>query len=114
MWSGLLSTIGLSLEKTIIMHKLEMFIEKPDDLEKYVTRVIKSNWSDEKKDKWAQVIQEILLDWTQFKPSKWKKIGKALLKLAGSYVSSEAVELVSAGVRKLFGWITSHFNEEKS
>ena len=61
-----LSNIGLSIDKSLIMLKLDIYIDKPNDLAKYLIRVIKSDWPDEKKNLWASVFREILEDWIKF------------------------------------------------
>jgi tetratricopeptide (TPR) repeat protein len=103
-----LSTLGLSVEKVNIMQKLDMFIDKPDDLTRYITHVIKSDWSEVKKDKWAEVIQEILEDWKEFKPKKWQKIAKLILKIVlGKFVGEELSGYLTIGIQNLFDWIKS-------
>ena len=106
-----LSTVNVSLDEAKIIQKLNMFVEKPDDLTKYFKRVIESDWPDAKKDKWARTIQEILTDWAKFKPSKWKKLGKALLKLAKESIMGILGGILSEGIKHLFNWIISELQE---
>lgn len=108
-----LSSIELSSEKADIMRKLIIFIDKPNDLKRYCRRVIKSDWSDEKKDKWAEVIKEILIDWKKLEPSKWNKIVKVLLKTIGSYfVADKVINLTTQGIEKLYYWIKDNYHKE--
>lgn len=106
-----LSTVNVSLDETKIIQKLDMFVEKPDNLTKYFKRVIESDWPDEKKDKWARVIQEILTDWAKFKPSKWKKLGKALLQIAKESIVGVLGGILSEGIKHLFNWIISELQD---
>jgi len=107
-----MNKIGLSIEKTNIMQKLDLFIDKPDDLYRYLKRVINSDWSDEEIDKWASVIREILDDWRRFKPTKWQKAGKILVKFIGGFIGTEFTELLSDGVRSLFYWILDTYQRK--
>ena len=89
-----------------------MYIDKPDDLIKYIKRVIKSDLSEEKKDKWAGVMQEILEDWKNFQPSKWEKVGKTILKfMGGIIIGQELTGLVTSGIEKLYEWVKSKMEE---
>ena len=106
-----LSTLGLSVEKGHIMQKLDMFIERPNDLTRYITRVIKSEWPEAKKDKWAEVIKDILEDWKEFKPKKWQKIAKVILKIVlGKVVGEELSEYFTVGFQNLIEWIKTNLS----
>ncbi len=104
-----ISTIELSVEKGHIMNKLQMFIDKPRDLTIYFKRIIKADdWSDEKKDQWAEIIQEILADWRTVEPKKWEKIAKVILKIAlGKVIGEDLSGYITIGIENLFNWIRS-------
>jgi len=107
-----INQLQLSLDKEIIMQKLDLFIDKPRDLNNYIKKVINSDWSDEKKDKWAETIQEILEDWKSIKPKNWKIIGKALLNfLLGRVVGDELAGLLTTGIYNLIEWIKSNMEK---
>jgi len=109
-----LSNIGLSIDKSLIMQKLDIFIDKPNDLAKYFKRVIKSDWPDEKKDLWASVFREILEDWIKFNPNKWKKIAKILLKVMGSiFVTASLISTATEGIKNLYEWIKSQYQKSQ-
>ncbi|MHA1705456.1 MAG: tetratricopeptide repeat protein [Promethearchaeota archaeon] len=103
-----LSTIGLSTKKNEILNKLNLFLERPDDLKNYIKRVIKSDWTDEKKDEWANVMIEILEDWKQFKPSKWKKIGSLIKGIISGFIGDELTDLMSSGINNLYRWVITN------
>ncbi len=107
-----ITELELSSEKSIIIDKLNMFIDKPNDLNKYLKKILKANWTDDKKDLWAKTIQEILEDWKTFQPKKWVKIGKAILKFTVSSIASEKLgDLVTFGFERLFEWIKINLGE---
>ncbi len=106
-----LSTLGLSVEKLDIKQTLNMFIERPHDLTRYIVRVIKSDWSEVKKDKWADVIREILEDWKEFKPKKWERIARIILKIVlGKIVGEELSGYLTIGIQNLFDWIKTNLS----
>ncbi|MFX1239127.1 MAG: hypothetical protein ACFE8P_15595, partial [Promethearchaeota archaeon] len=101
-----INTIGLSLNKSIIMIKLDMIIDKPEDLSKYLKRVLKSKWTNDKKDQWANSIKEILEEWRQIRPKRWQRALKILGKTFASILVGETVvSLISEGVQNLYEWI---------
>ncbi len=109
---GEITELELSLEKSMIIDKLNMFIDKPNDLNKYIKKILKANWSDDKKDLWAKTVQEILEDWKTFQPKKWVKISKAILKFTVSTIASEKLgDLITFGFERLFEWITINLGE---
>ena len=74
--------------------------------------IIKSDWSDVKKDKWAEVIREILEDWKIFKPKKWQKIAKIILKIVlGKVVGVELSGYLTLGIQNLFDWIRTNLSK---
>jgi len=97
------------VEKNYITEILDMFIEKPKDLEMYLRRVIRSDWSEVKKDNWAKVVREIIQDWKQLQPKKWERLVKGVLKrLVGKIGLDDALsELITIGMQNLFDWIKS-------
>lgn len=104
-----INQIQLSLEKGEIMQKLDLFIDKPRDLKNYIKRVVNSSWSDEKKDKWAVIIKEILEEWKGIKPRKWETISKVILNFfMGRVVGEELAGLLTAGIYDLIEWIKSN------
>lgn len=109
---GEITELELSLEKSIIIDKLNMFIDKPNDLNKYIKKILKADWSDDKKDLWAKTVQEILEDWKIFQPKKWVKICKAILKFTVSTIASEELgDLITIGFERLFKWIKINLGE---
>ncbi|MFX1504471.1 MAG: tetratricopeptide repeat protein, partial [Promethearchaeota archaeon] len=101
-----ITELELSIERSIIIDKLNMFIDRPHDLNKYFKKVLKADWSDNKKDLWANTVQEILEDWKTFQPKKWVKIGKTILKFTISAIASEKLaDLITSGLERLFNWI---------
>jgi hypothetical protein len=95
-----LSIIGLSVEKNEILTKLNMFIEKPDKLGKYVKRILDSDWPNDQKDKWYAVVQETMEEWAAaFQPSKFQRIAKTLIGVItiaarGSIITRGAITLL--------------------
>ncbi|HEC41065.1 MAG TPA: hypothetical protein ENI29_22655 [bacterium] len=107
-----ITKLELYLEKSIIIDKLNMFIDKPNDLNKYIKKILKSNWADNKKNRWAKTVQEILEEWKTFKPKKWVKIAKAILRFTTSAIISEKLgDLVTFGFERLFEWIKISLEE---
>ncbi len=110
-----LNSVGLSVDKSNIMLKLDMFIERPNDLAKYLRQIIKSNWPDEKKDRWGSIIQEILEEWKQLKDKRWKKIintfGKVMFE---KFIGDELTKYLTKGVQTLFEWIRENYRQSKT
>ena len=101
--------IGEDLEKISIRIELDMFIERPDELTGYIIKIIKSDWSDVKKDKWAGAVQEILENWKQFKPKKWQKCANIILKIVlGKFGGEDLSGYITLGIQKLFDWVKSN------
>jgi len=101
-----ISNIGLSLEKSIIIDKLNMFIDKPKDLHNYIKKILKAKWSDDKKNLWADTVQEILEEWKSLRQKKWIRICKSILKFTVSTIASEKLgHLITTGFEKLFEWV---------
>jgi len=97
--------IKLSLDRIEIAQKLSMFIDNPEELTHYLKRVLKSNWTSEEKDKWAEIIRGIFEDWKEVKPGIWNKLGKAIIKITSKFIGDETAKLMSNGMKKLFEWI---------
>ena len=71
----------------------------------YLKRILKSNLSNDQKDKWAEVIKEILEEWKELKPNYWNKLGKVIRDITSKFIGDEITKLMSAGMKKLFDWI---------
>jgi hypothetical protein len=98
----------LSYKKADIKMSLNIFLEKPEQLKEYFKEVIESDWQDEEKDLWAEVMQELLKEWEEFEPEKWEKIADFLLDIAESIPIAGGIgKVVTKGVRVLINWIKS-------
>jgi len=96
----------LSSKKADIKMSLDIFLEKPEQLNEYFKKILESNWPDEEKDLWAETIQELLKQWKEFEPEKWKKIVNFLLEIAENIpIAGNIGKLVTKGVKALFDWI---------
>ena len=97
----------ISIEKEDIKRNLSFYIDKPSDLRRYLKRIIRSDWSDDKKDKWAHVVLEILEDWKSLKPPKYKRIVESLLvSISSKIVGEELTDLMTEGIQKIFDKIS--------
>lgn len=102
-----ISKMRISGEKEEIREKLSLFIDKPNDLRRYLKRIVKSDWSDDKKDKWAQIVLEILEDWKSLKPPKYKRIVESLLvSISSKIVGEELTDLMTEGIQKILDKIS--------
>lgn len=91
------------LGKNKIISKLQIFISKPKELEKYFKKILRSDWDQEKKEIYQEVIIEILDD---FIDDKWyEKIGNAIEGIAGKIIGESLVELGKWGFGKLADYL---------
>jgi tetratricopeptide (TPR) repeat protein len=98
------------IEINQILTKMMAFVEnRPKELPAYITRIMKSNWSVEKKDIWASVAKDMFEEFRQTDRNKWQKLGKILLsalgKLIGEKVAEFAGEMATQGIKMLFEWV---------
>lgn len=94
-----------------IRQELFFFINKPKELKGYLKRVLRGNWPQEKKDRWQDVIIEVMEDYYE---EKWyKKIGKAALEIAAKITGEAVVEgLVELG-RWGFAKLVEYLKDKK-
>ena len=64
---------------------------------------MKSDWPDDKKDKWAQVVLEILEEWKSLKSPNYKRIvGSLLASISSKIVGEGLTDLMTEGILKIF------------
>ena len=101
---------SFKLDQLSVRSDLNLFIDNPIDLKKNLTNYIKivgrSNWSDDKKDLWADNIIKIFEYWCEFDKNEWKCILKGLLQITIGKLKAEiGSDLISSGIDKFFDWI---------
>lgn len=55
-----LSMIGLTIERNEIRQKIDMYVEKPEQLHKYIKRILESDWSNKKKIPYTKFFSSIV------------------------------------------------------
>jgi tetratricopeptide (TPR) repeat protein len=91
------------LDKNQILLKLQFFVSNPKELEKYLRKILTSNWSPTKKNLYQETIIEIL---EEHLPDKWYEvIGKAVAEIAGKVLPASLVDLARLGFGKLAAYL---------
>lgn len=94
-----------ALDRIYILVELNIFTDKPEELSKFIERIINSNWSEKKILKWIEIIKETLDNWSELKPTKWQKLGNALLGILSKFMTQELVDISSEIIKDFYDWI---------
>ncbi len=94
-----LNELKLEHSKQRILLKLQLYVSNPKELKNYLQKILKSDWDQAKKDRYQEVIIEILEDYLD---DKWyEKIGKAIVEITGKVLGESLVEIAQIGFGKL-------------
>ena len=110
----ILQAIEDSRDEIEILQEINMFSQgkkgfRPKNLTRILEKITKgdSDWSIERRERWADSLLKILKDWEDIRPSRFQQILDSLADIAGKFISDRVSDGIASGVEALCDWIKS-------